>query len=73
MRAFILSSQVVSLPLQSVIQVANFCAPIETLIDQDGGHYKRGYYKGGIIEKMKAVLKEKVRGYPGGRYYERED
>ena len=33
----ILSSQAVSLPLQSVIQeVANFCAAIDTLIDQDG-------------------------------------
>ena len=31
----ILSSQVVSLPLQSVIQVANFCAAMDTLIDQD--------------------------------------
>ena len=34
----ILSSQVVSLPLQSVIQeVANFCAVMDTLTDQDGG------------------------------------
>ena len=32
---FILSSQVVSLPLQS----ANFCAAMDTLIDQDGGIY----------------------------------
>ena len=34
----ILSSQVVSLPLQSVIhmEVANFCAAVDTLIDQDG-------------------------------------
>ena len=33
----ILSSQVVSLPWQSVIQeVANFCAAMDTLIDQDG-------------------------------------
>ena len=32
----ILSSQVVSLPFQSVIQeVANFCAAMDTLIDQD--------------------------------------
>ena len=31
----ILSSQVVSLPLQSVIQVANFYAAMDTLIDQD--------------------------------------
>ena len=32
----ILSSQVVSLPLQSVIQeVANFCAAMDSLIDQD--------------------------------------
>ena len=30
----ILSSQVVSLPLQSVM-VANFCAAMDTLIDQD--------------------------------------
>ena len=30
----ILSSQVVSLPLQSV-EVANFCAAMDTLIDQD--------------------------------------
>ena len=30
----ILSSQVVSLPLQSV-DVANFCAAMDTLIDQD--------------------------------------
>ena len=35
----ILSSQVVSLPFQSVIhmEVANFCAAMDTLIDQDGG------------------------------------
>ena len=33
----ILNSQVVSLPLQFVIQkVANFCATMDTLIDQDG-------------------------------------
>ena len=33
----ILSSQVVSLPCKSVIQdVANFCAVMDTLIDQDG-------------------------------------
>ena len=33
---YILSSQVISLPLQSVIQeVANFCATMDTLIDQD--------------------------------------
>ena len=33
----ILSSQVVSLPLQFVIQeVENFCAAMDTLIDQDG-------------------------------------
>ena len=33
----ILSSQVVSLPFQSVIQeIANFCAAMDTLIDQDG-------------------------------------
>ena len=31
----ILSSQVVSLPLQSVIEVANVCAAMDTLIDQD--------------------------------------
>ena len=31
----ILSSQVVSLPLQSVMEVANFCAATDTLIDQD--------------------------------------
>ena len=31
----ILSSQVVSLPCKSVIQVANFCAAMDTLIDQD--------------------------------------
>ena len=32
----ILSSQVVSLPFQSVIQeVANFCAAMDTLIDED--------------------------------------
>ena len=30
-----LSSQVVSLPLQSVIQVAKFCASMDTLMDQD--------------------------------------
>ena len=31
-----MSSQVVSLPFQSVIQeVANFCAAMDTLIDQD--------------------------------------
>ena len=35
----ILRSQVVSLPLQSVIQkVANFCAAMDTLIDQDGAN-----------------------------------
>ena len=33
---YILSSQVVSLPCKSVIQVANFCAAMDTLIDQDG-------------------------------------
>ena len=39
-RWFILSSQVVSLPFQSVIQeVANFCAAMDTLIDQDAGGY----------------------------------
>ena len=33
---FILSSQVVSLPIQSVIQeAANFCAAMNTLTDQD--------------------------------------
>ena len=32
----ILSSQVVSLPFQSVMEVANFCAAMDTLIDQDG-------------------------------------
>ena len=31
----ILSSQVVSLPLQSIMEVANFCAAMDTLIDQD--------------------------------------
>ena len=31
----LLNSQVVSLPLQSVMQVANFCAAMDTLIDQD--------------------------------------
>ena len=31
----ILSSQVVSLSLQSVMEVANFCAAMDTLIDQD--------------------------------------
>ena len=37
MLCFILSSQVVSLPSQSVIlEVANFCAAMDTLIDQDG-------------------------------------
>ena len=33
--ASILNSHVVSLPLQSLIPVANFCAVIDTLIDQD--------------------------------------
>ena len=36
--SFILSSQVVSLPLQSVIHkvaIANFCAAMDSLIDQD--------------------------------------
>ena len=32
----ILSSQVVLLPFQPVIEVANFCAAMDTLIDQDG-------------------------------------
>ena len=31
----ILTSQVVSLPLQSVMEVANFCAAMDTLIDPD--------------------------------------
>ena len=31
------SSQVVSLSLQSVMEVANFCVAMDTLIDQDGG------------------------------------
>ena len=31
----ILSSQVVSLPLQLVMEVANFCAAMDTLIGQD--------------------------------------
>ena len=31
---YILSSQVVSLSLQSIIEVANFCAAMDTLIDQ---------------------------------------
>ena len=40
----VLSSQVVSLPLQSVIQeVANFCAAMDTLIDQDGGSAMGNY------------------------------
>ena len=35
-RHVILSSQVVSLPLQFVIQeIANFCASMDTVIDQD--------------------------------------
>ena len=33
--SFILNSQVVSLSLQSVMEVANFCAAMDTLIDQD--------------------------------------
>ena len=33
--SIILSPQVVSLSLQSVIQVANFCAGMDALIDQD--------------------------------------
>ena len=28
-----------SLPLQSVMEVANFCAAMDTLIDQDDGAY----------------------------------
>ena len=36
----ILNSQVVSLPLQSMIkvEVANFCAVMDTLVDEDGLH-----------------------------------
>ena len=50
----ILSSQVVSLPFQSVIlEVANFCAAMDTLIDQDvggeGGGLFSAYFFGGAI------------------------
>ena len=38
-RRLILISQVVSLPLQSM-EIANFCAVINTLVDQDGGDLK---------------------------------
>ena len=35
----ILSSQVVSLPLHSVTEVANVCAAMDNLVDQDGLHF----------------------------------
>ena len=39
-RCVILSFQVVSLPLQSVMEVANFCAAMDTLIDEDDVLFK---------------------------------
>ena len=39
----ILSSQVVSLPCKSVMEVANFCAAMDTLIDQDAELWQTPY------------------------------
>ena len=55
----ILSSQAVSLHFQSVIEVANVCAAIDTLIDQDAvrvmikvkGHQYRWSAGGSNLEK----------------------
>ena len=75
----ILSSQVVSLPLQSVIQeVGNFCAAIDTLIDQDALSHTRIKERSlrsqnkNLIDKYTAMQKrtgERSFAFNAGKYW----